>query len=253
MPRLAHSPFVTHIPVGVQCSLIPPASFVNGISSPSGKTPYYDLAASTLPDLAIEMTKTRSTGKNLPKCRHSGDMSDMSACDSMYNVCIFMSSTERVGIDLDGRRYFLASAAAADFGFTGPYCPARAPGKNQRPSNRKEVVRRTGVPPRVFENARRPFPSCQPQLRSARTHVRGADRSPHAHARASHHARLVSAERGVGTPPVRVPRLPTRVARACDHSLNWRCLCRVQPDGRVNDCFARAIAIRRRVGRHIDL
>ena len=118
MPRLAHSPFVTHIPVGVQCSLIPPASFVNGISSPSGKTPYYDLAASTLPDLAIEMTKTRSTGKNLPKCRHSGDMSDMSACDSMYNVCIFMSSTERVGIDLDGRRYFLASAAAADFGFT---------------------------------------------------------------------------------------------------------------------------------------
>ena len=29
-----------------------------------------------------------------------------------------MSSTERVGIDLDGRRYFLASEAAADFGFS---------------------------------------------------------------------------------------------------------------------------------------
>ena len=42
----------------------------------------------------------------------------MSASDSMYNVCIFMSSTERVGIDLDGRRYFLASEAAADFGFS---------------------------------------------------------------------------------------------------------------------------------------
>ena len=45
-------------------------------------------------------------------------MSDMSASDSMYNVCIFMSSTERMGIDLDGRRYFLASEAAADFGFS---------------------------------------------------------------------------------------------------------------------------------------
>ena len=42
----------------------------------------------------------------------------MSASDSMYNVSIFMSSTERVGIDLDGRRYFLASEAAADFGFS---------------------------------------------------------------------------------------------------------------------------------------
>ena len=29
-----------------------------------------------------------------------------------------MSSTERPDIVLDGRRYFLASAAAADFGFT---------------------------------------------------------------------------------------------------------------------------------------
>ena len=42
----------------------------------------------------------------------------MSASNSMYNVFIFMSSTERVGIDLDGRRYLLASEAAADFGFS---------------------------------------------------------------------------------------------------------------------------------------
>jgi hypothetical protein len=32
-----------------------------------------------------------------------------------------MSSTEREGISLNGRRYFLASEAAADFGFSGDY------------------------------------------------------------------------------------------------------------------------------------
>ena len=34
---------------------------------------------------------------------------------------LYMSSTEREGIALDGRRYFLASEAAADFGFSGDY------------------------------------------------------------------------------------------------------------------------------------
>ena len=142
-----------------------------------------------------------------------------------------MSSAERVGIDLDGRRYFLASEAAADFGFSPDHIARLA---RQGKINGRRVGKKWYVEPESLRAYLKVLgePSRPANLSSEVPERTSAEQIAHAmHTRGRHTMRDWSPPNEARKRAGPVSPFPARFARACNHSLHCRCVRRVQPNG----------------------